>query len=78
MRLISNDYGINASYEDSCLCIIEDESKNEYAIGLRNTDLRGYLPLVVYNSREDAESEIKKIITAGQIYGKNDPYYIVT
>lgn len=76
MRLISNDYGINASYEDSCLCIIEDESKNEYAIGLRNTDLRGYLPLAVYNSREDAESEMKEIIKAGQTWGKNDPYYI--
>lgn len=76
MRLVSNDYGINASYEDSCLCIIEDESKNEYAIGLRNTDLRGYLPLATYDSREDAELEMKSIITTGQTCGKNDPYYI--
>lgn len=76
MRLISNDYGINASYEDSCLCIIEDESKNEYAIGLRNTDLRGYLPLATYDSRENAESEMKEIIKAGQTFGKNNPYYI--
>lgn len=74
MRLISNDCGINASYEDSCLCIIEDEKKNEYSIGLRNIDFRGCLLLATYNSREDAESEMKEIIIAGQTCGKNDPY----
>ena len=75
MRLISKDYGINANYENSCLCIIEDESNKQYAIGLRSIDLKGYLPLAIYDSREDAESEMKDIISAGES-GAEKVYYI--
>ena len=74
MRVISPDYTINTSYENSTFCVIEDDEHHEYAVGLRNIDLKGYMPLAIYSTKEQAVKVIKEMITAAV---KNEDCYVI-
>lgn len=64
MRVISPDYTINVGYENGVFCVITDEQAGEYAIGFRNIDLKGYLPMAIYKTKDEAIKVIKEMSTA--------------
>ena len=75
MRVFSPDYTINASYENSLFCVIDDEANKEYMVGVRNNNLTGYLPLATYSNKEDAVAEIRRMATTA-ISAPNSNYVI--
>ena len=66
MRVISQDGAINTPYEGNMFCIINDEAKEEYLIGVRNNNLTAYMSLATYKSSADAKKAFDALIVAGE------------
>ena len=78
MRVISSDYTINASYENSLFCVIEDEANNEYYIGIRNSSLTSYLPIATYSTKEAAVNAMKQLVDYGNSSLNSNTKYVIS
>ena len=78
MRVISSDNTISISYENSFLCVVEeDNSENSFHIAVRTPSLQTYMPLATYNTKEEAMAEFKRMIEfASSIIGANSIFYL--
>lgn len=59
MRVISKDYTINVSYENSFLCVIEDADEKSFHVAVRTPSLQNYMPLATYDTKEKAVKVFK-------------------
>lgn len=66
MRVISKDGTTNVPYENNVFCVIIDDENEEYTVAVRNTNLTGFMPLAVYNSKDAAMNAFNLLIDAGE------------
>ena len=76
MRIISQDNHINISYENSFLCVVEDDNDEDYHVAVRTPSFQGYMPLATYKTEAEAMKVFNDMKIAAQTSLQNFPYQL--